>query len=82
VSTSPKNDSGGAGWVSTISGVAVGVLESVFGPRPAIPFTTADLFDPNLKRPFNRIAEMDEEHKNVRVWGGIISEIHWRSAMT
>lgn len=24
-----------------INGVAVGVLESVFGPKPAIPFTTA-----------------------------------------
>jgi hypothetical protein len=54
-----------------INGVAVGVLESVFGPKPAIPFTTADLFDPNLKRQFNSIAEMDEEHRNVRVWGGI-----------
>ena len=60
-----------------INGVAVGVLESVFGPKPAIPFTTADLFDPNLKRQFNSIAEMDEEHRNVRVWGGI----HFRNSL-
>src|SRR5437016_6075733 len=60
-----------------INGVAVGVLESVFGPKPAIPFTTADLFDPNLKRQFNSIAEMDEEHRNVRIWGGI----HFRNSL-
>ena len=60
-----------------INGVSVGVLESVFGPMPAIPFTTADLFDPNLKREFNSIAEMDEEHRNVRVWGGI----HFRNSL-
>ncbi len=60
-----------------VCGVAVGVLESVFGPQPAVPFTTPDLFDPNLKRQFNSIAEMDEEHKNVRVWGGI----HFRNSL-
>jgi hypothetical protein len=60
-----------------IGGVAVVILESVFGPRPSIPFTTADLFDPNQKRSFNGIAEMDEEHKNVRVWGGI----HFRNSL-
>jgi hypothetical protein len=60
-----------------ISGVAVGVLESMFGPNPAIPFTTADLFDPNLKRQFNNIAELDKEHRNVRVWGGI----HFRNSL-
>jgi hypothetical protein len=52
-------------------------MESVFGPKPAIPFTTSDLFDPNLKRPFKSIAEMDEEHCNVRVWGGI----HFRNSL-
>jgi hypothetical protein len=60
-----------------ISGVAVGVLESMFGPNPAIPFTTADLFDPNLKRQFNNIAELDKEHRNVRIWGGI----HFRNSL-
>jgi hypothetical protein len=60
-----------------ICGVSVVVLESVFGPKPAIPFTMADLFDPNMKRQFNSIAEMDAEHKNVRVWGGI----HFRNSL-
>ena len=66
-----------AGNLAIINGVAVGVLESVCGPKPAIPLTTADLFDPNLKRQFNGIAEMDEEHKNVRIWGGI----HFRNSV-
>jgi hypothetical protein len=44
-----------------ITGLAVSLLESVFGPRPAIPFTVADLFDPNVKRPFDGIVEMSEE---------------------
>ncbi len=60
-----------------ISGVAVASWRLVFGPKPAIPFTMADLFDPNLKRPFKNIAEMDEEQKNVRVWGGI----HFRNSL-
>jgi hypothetical protein len=58
-------------------GVVVGVLEGVFGSKPAITFTAADLFDPNLKRQFNSIAEMDEEHRNVRIWGGI----HFRNSL-
>jgi hypothetical protein len=58
-------------------GVVIGVLESVFGPKPALPFTATDLFDPNLKRQFNSIAEMDEEHRNVRIWGGI----HFRNSL-
>ena len=58
-------------------GVVVGVLEAVFGSKPAIRFTAADLFDPNLKRQFNSIAEMDEEHRNVRIWGGI----HFRNSL-
>lgn len=59
-----------------INGVAVSVPESVFGPKPTIPFTTTDLFDPNLKRQFSSIVEMDEEHKNAHVWGGI----HFRNS--
>jgi hypothetical protein len=60
-----------------ISGTAVGILESVFGPKPAIPFTATDLVDPNLRRQFNNIAEMDQEHSNVRIWGGI----HFRNSL-
>jgi hypothetical protein len=57
--------------------VVIAVLESVFGPKPPIPFTATDLFNPNLKRQFNSIAEMDEEHRNVRIWGGI----HFRNSL-
>ena len=33
--------------------------------------------DHRVKRQFNSIAEMDEEHSNVRVWGGI----HFRNSL-
>jgi hypothetical protein len=60
-----------------VAGVAVGVLEAVFGPQPAIPFTATDLMDPTLTRPFTSIAQMAEEHKEVRIWGGI----HFRNSL-
>jgi len=60
-----------------ISGVAVGVLASVFGPQPAIPCTATDVSAPNLQREYTSIAEMADEHKNVRVWGGI----HFRNSL-
>ena len=60
-----------------IAGVAVSILESVFGPQPAIPFTATDVMDPKLTRQFNSIAQMAEEHKNVRIWGGI----HFRNSL-
>jgi hypothetical protein len=58
-------------------GVVIGVLESVFGPKPALLFTATDLFNPSQKRQFNSITEMDEEHRNVRIWGGI----HFRNSL-
>jgi len=58
-------------------GLAVGILESVFGPNPAIPITATDLVNPKLKREFNSIGQMAEEHLNVRVWGGI----HFRNSL-
>ncbi|MET0606810.1 MAG: vanadium-dependent haloperoxidase [Beijerinckiaceae bacterium] len=60
-----------------ISGVAVAIMESVFGPQPAIPFEATDLLDPTKKRAFKSIAEMAAEHENVRVWGGI----HFRNSL-
>jgi hypothetical protein len=50
---------------------AVAVLESVFGPRKAIPFTATDVRDTKRTRQFASLAEMAEEQKNVRVWGGV-----------
>jgi hypothetical protein len=47
------------------------VLESVFGPVKAIPFTATDVRDPKRTRQFSSLADMAEEQKNVRVWGGV-----------
>jgi hypothetical protein len=60
-----------------VAGVAVAVLEAVFGPNPALPVTATDANDPNLKREFTHIAQMAQEMKNVRVWGGI----HFRNSL-
>jgi hypothetical protein len=60
-----------------ISGAAIGIMESVFGPKPAIPFTVTDVADAKLKREYKSIAEMAAEHSNVRVWGGI----HFRNSL-
>jgi hypothetical protein len=60
-----------------VAGVAVSMLESVFGPQAAIPFMATDVMDPKLTRPFNSIAQMADEHKNVRIWGGI----HFRNSL-
>jgi hypothetical protein len=59
------------------AGVAVSILESVFGPQPAIPITATDLMEPTLKRQFNSIGQMAEEHKDVRICGGI----HFRNSL-
>ena len=60
-----------------VAGVAVGVLEAVFGPQPPIPFMATDLLDPKLTRQFTTIAQLAEEHKEVRIWGGI----HFRNSL-
>lgn len=57
--------------------IASAVLESVFGSLKAIPFTATDVRDPKRKRQFVSLADMAEEQKNVRVWGGV----HYRSAI-
>jgi hypothetical protein len=57
--------------------IASAVLESVFGPVQALPFTATDVRDPQRTRPFASLAAMAEEQKNVRVWGGV----HYRFAI-
>ena len=57
--------------------IASAVLESVFGPVKAIPFTATDVRDAKKTRHFASLAEMAEEQKNVRVWGGV----HYRFAI-
>jgi hypothetical protein len=57
--------------------IASAVLESVFGPVKSIPFTATDVRDPKRTRQFASLADMAEEQKNVRVWGGV----HYRFAI-
>jgi hypothetical protein len=60
-----------------ICGVVMGIMESVFGPKPVVPFTVTDLIDPKLKREYKSVAEMAREHSDMRVWGGI----HFRNSL-
>jgi hypothetical protein len=57
--------------------IATSILESVFGPVNTVPFTATDVRDPKRTRQFGSVADMAEEHKNVRVWGGV----HYRFAI-
>jgi hypothetical protein len=57
--------------------IASAVLQSVFGPLKAIPFTATDVRDAKRTRQFASLADMAEEQKNVRVWGGV----HYRFAI-
>jgi hypothetical protein len=59
-----------------VSGVSAGILESVFGTGP-LPFTITDYANPSLTRPFQSVAQMAEEQREVRVWGGI----HYRNSL-
>ena len=60
-----------------ISGAAVAILESVFGPDPQLPFTVTDSADAKLTQEFKSISRLGEEHNDVRVWGGI----HFRNSL-
>jgi hypothetical protein len=57
--------------------IATAILELVFGPVTAIPFTATDVRDAKRTRQFASLADMAEEQKNVRVWGGV----HYRFAI-
>jgi hypothetical protein len=57
-------------------GTARRVLESVFGTGPES-FTIIDTGDVRLQRRFDSPVQMAEEHKEVRVWGGI----HFRNSL-
>ena len=59
-----------------VGGVGAGILESVFGTSP-VTFTASDLMDPRLTRQFASIAQMAQEQREVRVWGGI----HFRNSL-
>jgi hypothetical protein len=59
-----------------VGGVGAGILESVFGTGSAT-FTVSDLMDPRLTRQFTSIAQMAQEQREVRIWGGI----HFRNSL-
>ena len=65
-----------------MAGVAVGIVDTVFGPNPTIPFTVTDFMDAKLKREFRTLKQMADEHNDVRVWGGIHFRTRWKSATT
>jgi hypothetical protein len=58
------------------AGAASGVLEAVFGKGPE-GFVATDIVDARLSRQFASFAQMDLEHKEVRIWGGI----HFRNSL-
>ena len=60
-----------------IAGVSIGVLEAVFGPKPATAVTVTDLMDPNLQRHFDNVQQIADQVQDVRVWGGI----HFRNSL-
>jgi hypothetical protein len=60
-----------------VAGVSSGVLESVFGTGSSQILTVTDSADSRLQRQFNSMAQMAEEQRMVRIWGGI----HFRNSL-
>ena len=60
-----------------VAGAAIGVLEAVFGPKPASAVIVTDLMDSKLQRRYANPQEVVEETKEVRIWGGI----HFRNSL-
>jgi len=58
------------------AGAARSILESIFGTAPE-GFDITDAADARLQRHFDNLAQMGEEHKEVRIWGGI----HFRNSL-
>jgi hypothetical protein len=59
------------------AGVALGVLDPVFGTGAVPAFTVTDQVDARLQRQFTSLAQMGEEQSMVRIWGGI----HFRNTL-
>jgi len=47
------------------------------GPSPGIAIVATDVADPKQQRKFESVAELAEEHMNVRIWSGI----HFRNSL-
>ena len=54
-----------------IAGTASALLIHAFGERNAGPFTVIDSADAKLTRPFASASALADEHRLVRIWGGI-----------
>jgi hypothetical protein len=59
------------------AGVGVTILETFFGKSQGITLVITDVADPKLQRKFKSVAELGEEVRNVRIWGGI----HFRNSL-
>ncbi|HEX6706670.1 MAG TPA: vanadium-dependent haloperoxidase [Albitalea sp.] len=62
---------------SIIAGTASALLAQAVGDANAGPITLADSAEPKLTRQAANLAAMAEEHRQVRIWGGI----HFRSSL-
>jgi hypothetical protein len=60
-----------------IAGVSMGVLEAVFGPKPANAVIVTDLMDSKLQRRYGDPQQVATETMEVRIWGGI----HFRNSL-
>jgi PAP2 superfamily len=60
-----------------VAGVSTAVLELLVASAPSIPIVATDLMNPQLKRQFSGIAQLAEEQRMVRIWGGI----HFRNSL-
>jgi len=59
------------------AGVHLAVLEAVFGANPSGSIIATDTANPSSQRTVGSPAQLAEEHRNVRVWGGI----HFRNSL-
>jgi hypothetical protein len=62
---------------SIASGVMAAILESVFGPSQGVTIVIADARDAKVQRTFKSVAELADEHRNIRIWAGI----HFRNSL-
>ena len=58
------------------AGVALGVIEALFGPDPKTPVTISDAANPKVMRTLT-VGQIADEHNNIRIWGGI----HFRTSL-
>ena len=68
--------SGIPGAAAINAGAARGALEAAFG-NGTEDFVATDTSDARLSRQFTSFAQMAQEHKEVRIWGGI----HFRNSL-